>query len=374
MKNVYLTRAALLMSIFYLHFSSKVGIALFNQGALQQWSFSIFHEQPLCQSIVRSYKTEDGEIKPIAHAHLPLEYYLHKSIPQQYISFFGEQADAWNNTLDREIVKINDEIDQGIFDPKTNESDQKNVIYVINKEEYNMLYPDQNELIHNLEFKSGISKITVSKTNPYQNTPSFLSITDADIMIRQEILSDTEIYRSRLLIDIDNLGIEGSFENADVEILRKVIMDHLQTMTDEDVKAFLIKPLEKNKKALLEDQENNSAKIDEIDQRIDTAQNMNNQQLRRTKIDIAQKILSVDMNLIQAEMSILLQSTIKHEIGHGLGLKDLIVLNGTQRSWNIMDPYSFQFYNQITILREIDRSAVYGVLCLYSEYPIFTQR
>ena len=179
---------------------------------MQQWSFSIFHEQPLCQSIVRSYKTEDGEIKPIAHAHLPLEYYLHKSIPQQYRNLFGEQADAWNNTLDREIVRVNDEIDQGIFDPKANESDQKNVIYVINREEYDILYPDQNELIHNLNFKPGNSRTTVSETNPYQNTPSFLPITDSDIMIRQEILSDMELYRSRLLIDINKLDIEGSFE------------------------------------------------------------------------------------------------------------------------------------------------------------------
>ena len=132
--------------------------------------------------------------------------------------------------------------------------------------------------------------------------------------------------------------------------------------------------MKKIKKALLEDQEHNSAKIDEIDQRIEATQDMTDEQFRRVKTDMAQSILSVDMNLIQAEMSIFLQTAIKHEIGHGLGLKDIIVSNKTQRGGNIMDPYSFQFYNQITILREIDRSAVYGVLCLYSEYPIFTQR
>ena len=152
MKNVHLTRAALIMSIFYLQFFSETSTALFSQEALQQWSFPIFYQHPVCRSLVRSYKTEDGEIKPTAHVLLPLEYYLHKSVPKQYKSLLDKQADAWNNTVGSEIVKINDEIDQGVFDSDVNKSDQKNVIYIIDEEQHTMLYPDQNELINNLEF------------------------------------------------------------------------------------------------------------------------------------------------------------------------------------------------------------------------------
>ena len=217
-----------------------------------------------------------------------------------------------------------------------------------------------------------MSRTIVHKTNSYQNTLSFLPIADNDIMIRQETLSDMELYRIRLLIDIIKFDIEASFENEDIEVLRKVIMDHLQIMTNEDVKAFLIKPFENNKKTLLEDQERNSATLDEIDRSIEAIQDMTDEQLRRAKNDIAQNILSVDMGLIQAGMSISLQNIIRHEIGHGLGLEHFTPFDIRWKDRNIMAPYSSQSYSQITILKEIDPFAVYGIFCLYSQYPNFT--
>ena len=376
MKRGHLIKIIFIMSMLCL---PKVTVALFNQEVHKQ-SFSMFYNIPVCRSLVESYITQEGKVNPVAQASLPLEYYLHESIPKHYRPLFYDQAEAWNNTVGNEVIRINGEIDQGVFDPEPNGSDQKNVIYLVSKEDYirilnshgNDITKGPNDLI------PGISEIT-PKTEYTQNDLPFLPITDSDIMIREEVLTDIGFYRNRLFANMKHLGIEGDFNDEDIEVIKSAIVNHIINMSDEDVKAFLIEDFEVEKKELealrnIEDyQDFISDTLDEINQRIEEVQNMTHEQIRQVRINMSYNLLYVNMDIMESQSSFILQNTIRHEMGHGLGLRDYTLPDHHPiRSMNVMRPYLVEAYSQITILKEIDPFAVYGVFCLYKEYPNIT--
>lgn len=360
---------------------SKVTIAFFNQQ-IQQPSFPMFYNVPICRSLAGFYITPDGKIKPVAQASLPLEYYLHKSIPEHYRSLFYDQAEAWNNTVGNEIIRINGEIDQSVLDPEVNPYDQKNVIYLTNEEDHiRLLNVSDSDLMEEAKvFIPGLSRIVPSKTEFYQNALSFLPITDVDIMIREEVLTDIGFYKHRLLVNLRRLGIGGNFDSENIEVIRSTIFDYIANMSNEDIKALLIEDLEVEKKELVEASKNAENNQDilhgalyEIEQKIETFQNMTDGQIGEVRNTLSNTLLSVDMDLMQSQSSVMLQNTIRHEMGHGLGLEEYILPRGhPMRYQNVMRPHVVEAYSQITILKEIDPFAVYGVFCLYKEYPNIT--
>ena len=218
MKKAYFIKSISVISMLCVFYFSEIATAFFYQQ-LQQSSFSIFHRDPRCLSLVSFYTTEDGDIKPTAQAMLPLEYYLHESIPQQYRPLIYNQEDDWNNTVGKRILRIYRELDRGVFDPQVNKYDQKNVIYVASSEDYaQVLRPD--DATRNLyALIPGTSNIPLP--NETQLDLPFVPITDADIIIREEALTDIGFYRSQLLLDLENLGVEGNFNNESFEVIKK---------------------------------------------------------------------------------------------------------------------------------------------------------
>ena len=287
----------------------------------------------------------------------------------------------WKSTSNNQIVRINDEIDRGVFDPQTNGSDQKNVIYLVSKEDSaRILNLSNNDTTGGLDtLRPIIPKMFTPETEHSHDTLPFVPITNSDIMIREEALTDIEFYRNQLLADSKRLGLEEGFNDEHIEVIRDAVFNHIRNMSSEDVKAFLTKDFEIRKEEIeafrnREGHQNLTNALDEMNQRIAEVQSLTNEQIRNIKIAVTNRFLLVNTDIIESQSSFVLQNTIRHQIGHELGLEHLIVSNGPWKDRNIMDPYPSQAYNQITMLKEIDPFAVHGVFCLYSEYPIFTQQ
>ncbi len=374
MKKVYLTKAVFIMSVLCILCFSEVTIALFNQQ-IQQQSFSMFHQEPICKSLVGSRITRNFEIKPVAQASLPLEYYIHESIPREHRPFIYDQVEAWNNTVGTEIVRINGEIDQGVFNPRVNSSDQKNVIYLVDASN-----DPNNDLAVNADTAvPEVSEVMTAKAEFDYNTSSFIPITDSDIMIGEGTLTDIGFYRNLLLVDTKSLGIEGDFNDKSTETIRRAISGHIINMTDEDVKALSIKLLEAGKERLEASRNTGSTQdpifdaLNEMDQRIEDIPNMSTREVRQFKNNISRTLLFVDMDLMESQSSVIFQTIVKRKIGDGLGLMGYVLPdNHPMRHSNIMRPHYVEDYGQITTHKEIDPFAIFGVFCLYKDYPTIT--
>ncbi len=381
MKRVNLT----IISVSCIFCLSEMATALSNQQT-QEPSFSMFHEIPACRQLTEFY-IENGQRKPIAQLSLPLEYHIHESIPSEYRPRIHDQAEDWNNTLGNEMVRINSKIDRG--DPTATNSDQKNVIYLVDSEDYTAhilnspnhdITKDPSALISSANSESIISP---------ELAQNFLPITNADIFIREETLTNIGFYRHLLFATMRDLGIEGDFSNEHIEVIRSAIVEHIINMSSQDVKTFLIEDIEAGREELETFRETRSnqnltsdvsdtidRRLDEIDQRLEEIHNMTDEQIRTFKINLTYNRLSVDMDTMESESqsSITFENVIRHEMGHGLGLRDYVLFNNhPMRNLNIMGPYLVQAYGQITIRKEIGTFAIYGLYCLYSGYPDFIQ-
>ncbi len=374
MRKTYLTKTVFIINIFCILCFSKVATAFFNQQ-VQQQLFSMFHQEQMCKSLVGSHITNNFEIKPVAQASLPLEYYIHESIPKGHRPFIYDQAEAWNNTAGNEIVRINSEIDRGVFNRRVNSSDQKNVIYLIDASND----PNNNITTNADTVVPGASGVITSKAEFDLNTSSFIPITDSDIMIGEGTLTDIGFYRNLLLVDMKSLGIEGDFNDKSTETIRRAISSHIINMTDEDVKALSIKLLEVEKERLEASRNTGSTHdtifdaLNEMDQRIEGIQNMSTREARQFKNNISRTLLFVDMDLMESQSSVIFQTIVKRKIGDGLGLMGYVLPdNHPMRHSNIMRPHYVEDYGQITTHKEIDPFAILGVFCLYKDYPTIT--
>ena len=365
MKKAHFTKIIFIISIFCVLSFSKVVPAFFQQ----QPSFSMFHQNTICQQLVSYYITEDGDIKPTAQAKLPLEYYLHESIPQQYRPLIYNQEDDWNNTTGKRVLQIHRELDRGTFDPQVNKHDQKNVIYLASSEDYAQVLNSPDDASRNLyALIPGISNIP--RPDKIPSDLPFVPITDADIIIREEALTDIGFYRSQLLLDLENLGIEGDFSNESFEVIKNTILDHIRNMNREDFETFLREQIES-----FSNTETSTSTPDAVSRRIQRIQNMTDQQIRRHKTTIANRFSLVSASVMESQHPFVLHNTVGHQIGHGLGLRDYIVPpDHFMRDRNVMKPHTAGNYGDMIIPKEIDPFAVYGLFCLYSEYPSFTQR
>ncbi len=361
MKKAHLTKVALIMSVFCFF---KMTMAFSYQQAQQP--FSMFYQQPICQYLVYSY-IEENEVKPIAQESLPLIYYFHESVSREHKPIIYDQVEAWNNITGNEVVRINSEIEYGAFDPRTDNPDQKNVIYLIDEEDYaRVLNSSGNDTIKGTSdiFLPGMSRIAISTTNNDQDAS--LYITGSDILIREEVLTDISFYRYQLLIDMRNLGIEKDFSNESIEVIRDAIVDYMTNVSDEDLKAGLVRDI--YRATAIQNPNPDSSQLDEINAYVES---FTDERLRGIRTDAMNNLLSID---ISSQDSIVLQNTIRREMGHGLGLGSYMLPDGhPMRDLNIMSPYrGAQAYNQ-RVLKEIDLFAVQGIRCLYRGYPNFTR-
>ena len=155
-----------------------------------------------------------------------------------------------------------------------------------------------------------------------------------------------------------------------LKLLKNAILDHIRNMNREDFEVFLRGQIESSGNT-----ETPASTPEAAARRIQEIQNMNDRQFRRVKTAITNRFSLVSASIMESQHPFVLINTVGHQIGHGLGLRDYIPpSNHFMRGKNVMEPYAVGNYGHMIIPKEIDPFAVYGVSCLYSEYPSFTQR
>ena len=286
--------------------------------------FTSFTSNPMCPFLTFSYRFNDGSIKPWVFQSLPIEYHLHESIPRQYRPFFHIAKNAWNRKFKKDVIKISDEIDRNPMNTKKNRSDQKNVIYLIDEEFFQELSTEfsRNRLEDIETFLPGTSRHT-----PLQATDEslpFLPIVETDMMIREEALSDLELYRYHLIDTLQKLGAQEPLSHLSVNDLRKMVFFHFENMTVEEYRSLALKSLERERNAM-NDMSHSIRRVDpqKLDQDIEELKNMEPERVRFFKYDQIIRYLNVDIEMMKTQSSITLVNTAMHEMGHGLGLNHI---------------------------------------------------
>ena len=210
MKTILLMIIVALFCIVNLSSFSTASMTALAQPPLNR-SFPLFEDDPMCLDLTFPHQDQAGYIRPIAFEALPIEYYLHESIPREYRPFFYVAADTWNRRLQQEVIRISSAIDHNPINIEHNLSDQKNVIYLIDREYFREISinfsPNQLEDLD--FFPPGISRHFLSKA--LDESGLFLPISETDMMIREEILTDLEVYRHHLITSLQELGAEEPF-------------------------------------------------------------------------------------------------------------------------------------------------------------------
>ena len=330
-------------------------------------SFPWFEVNPMCSRLTFSYQDKEGNMKPMALESLPIEYYLHESIPTQYRPFFYVAADTWNKKLKEEIIRINSEIDRNPINTESNRSDRKNVIYLVDEEYFQGESTEfsQNRLKDIDMFIPGLSRHAPPEI--IDESLPFFPITETDIMIREEILTDLELYRYTLIMNLQKLGVEGPLFDVRVDDLRYMVFFRLESMTVEEFRSLTLESLERTRDAVNNRSSNLIGMSDsqELDWAIEELRNMKPARVRSFKYDGIAKLLDVDMEMMRTQSSVILVSTIMHEMGHGLGLNQIPSNPDGPRL--LMEEHPYNKLSEMTIPKEIDPYALLGTLCLYRD-------
>ena len=356
--------------------SSVANMTALTQQPLDR-SFSFFENNSICLFLTMSYSDKDGFVKPIALRSLPIEYYLHESIPRQYRPFFYVAVDRWNEALRKfamerwnkvlrdDFIKISSEIDRNPINTKSNRSDRRNVIYLINREFFQEVSTEfnRNQLEDSDFFLPGMSRHSFAP--PVSDEPlPFLPLAEVDMMIRQEALTDFEMYKYNLIMSLQDLGVTKPLSDLSVNELRRMVFFHFENMHVEEYRALVIRDMERTRDAI----SNNSPTMTEHDpqklnQDIEEVRNMESRRLRFLKYDQILNLLNVDLEMMETQSSITLVNAIMHEIGHGFGLNHI----PSNPYKPLMEASIYSEPDQITISKEVDSYALRGMRCLYED-------
>ena len=363
MKTILLMIIAALFCIVNLSNFSIANMTALIQPSLNR-SFPLFESNSKCTSLALFYQNQAGHIKPIALKSLPIEYYLHESIPRQYRPFFYVAADTWNRKLKQEVIRISSEIDRNPINIEHARSNQKNVIYLIDREysrEISINF-NRNRLEDIDFFLPGISRHSLSKA--LDASGLFLPIAETDMMIREEILTDLETYRHHLITSLQELGAEEPFFDLNVHELRKMVSSHLENMSVEEYRSLAISDSERKRQTI----SNNSPTmrvydLQNINQDIEKLRNMEHGEVQSLKYDEMTRFLNADIEMMETSSSITLVTAVMHEMGHGLGLNHI----PSNSNRPLMEVEIYSRPSQITIPKEIDSQALDGMRCLYTD-------
>ena len=248
---------------------------------------------------------------------LPMGYYLHKSVPEEYRSFFYEEVLEWNTSFNRELFTIKG-IDYNEIDPINNRKDQRNVIYWFDEDQmrdtlimydWTFLLEDGLNVAHNFPM--------IDAEN-IDDSLSYLKISDADIIIRERFITDIEFVRSFLLRRSRHLGIEVD-DNEDIEALQNKLVTYWEGMSIEDTRRLVVRELEYKRDQLLRSNLYTEEEIDLFGRWIILSaarEDIYFASIRNNTIDSYQNINIEDLK----NGNIILRNTISHELAHGLGL------------------------------------------------------
>ena len=250
---------------------------------------------------------------------LPVEYYLHEGIPEEYRDFFYEGVLEWNTSLKHEVFTIKG-IDHNEIDPIDNRKDQKNVIYWFSEDQLRDTLGIYNRILLD-DVLSIAHTFPMINVEGIDNSSSYLKISDADIIINERFITDVEFVRFFLLKRLKYLGVEVD-DVEDIEMLLDKIITYWEAMSIEDTRRLAIRELEGKKSQFLK----NGASRGYIEEAMDF---LNGRVLLYTELEDIH-LASIRNDTIHGYQNIypeklkngntILRDTILHELGHGLGL------------------------------------------------------
>ena len=203
----------------------------------------------------------------------------------------------------------------------------------------------------------------------FNDTLPYIPIIDIDIIIPKYALTDLEFYRVHLIENLRYLGVKDDFSHTNVETLQRRIADHIKNMTDEEIRNSIIKDI---KRAALGSQYTTRPTAqDDIDRQVAQVQNLNNEEIDAFRNTIIGSLLTVDLDTMNSQSSVALQNIAKHEMGHGLGLRDFEIITGQgRREIPLMGFKLIHSYSTLTIPHHTGFYDIFALSCLYNEIRI----
>ena len=196
----------------------------------------------------------------------------------------------------------------------------------------------------------------------------FLPISETDMMIREEVLTDLEFYRYNLIMNLKKLEVEEEpLFDMSVEDLRDMVYFTLKDMTVEEYRFLTLRHLERSRDVINDIDPNAMGGINsrELDMEIERLRNMESERVRFLKYDGITRLLNVDMEMMEDQSSISLVKAIMHEIGHGFGLNHIPPRRDEPRP--LMEENIYTTLSDLTVPKEIDFYAIWGMFCLYED-------
>ncbi len=286
---------------------------------------------------------------PLYFDNLPIEFHLNDSIPQQYRDVFGESASEWNIAANSEMIRISDEIDHS----DVRSRDFKNVIYWLNDDQYNL---------EDITLQNGAAKVaaeTFIEVHPVDPSSSYIFIADVDIIIYEEQNVISEYIHQVFTRHLKRAGIEPS-ENMNVMDFQRFFIDRLSNMSSDNFYEMVAQMLKDKGIILMNKKAAQSWVISQINAQLKDIELTSFEDLQALMIEGLSSNFASILN-----STVLLSNNILHEFGHALGLKHNNVLNSLMHS-GFKITLIPNFFENITVPKQIDRLALQGLLCSYN--------
>ena len=282
---------------------------------------------------------------PLSHGeNFPIEYYLHKSIPEQNRSVFYNTFSEWNTRVGFRMFVVKG-IDYGDIHLIDNRRDQRNVIYWFNEEEWNRMYTQYNagseeSPLSNLSDLLTAVALPMLHLDNIDDSSSYLLISDVDLIIREEFTTNVQVIRWQFMQRLQYLGLQPPMD-ADVEYLQSMLVQYLSNMSPESFRDLMIQQMQ-------------DVGIDpsSYTDRVAFFENIRKETIRDYSLDLSTESLS---------NSDYLRNTVLHELGHAIGLghsdnEDSLMYSG----------YANEVSRYILTPKYIDSGTIYKLSCIYN--------
>lgn len=301
------------------------------------------------------YLNPDLPDAPLSHGeNLPVEFYLHADIPEQYRPVMYAAAAELNMRVGFRMIAIGSEIDRGDMHRRRNDS--RNVIY------WDDYWANSGGFELTAEVR--LLEAASAETHPLAGTEPWIAISEADILVYGD-KPNTAAGRLRILFGrtLRRLGVEPlPVKDVDLAVLQSMAIERLSTVSEGDFHAMVIQLMSEKGVELPDAGEANVEEwiLDRINAESRGAEPLASfDDLRRWWIDE----FSVDVDRFGT--SVVLKSHMLHEFGHAVGLRhygdaDNLMAAGTSRI--LVTPL---VPGDLLIPREFDDLAVHGLRCTY---------
>ena len=252
---------------------------------------------------------------PLSRIDLPVEFHLNHSIPEQHRDIIREAASEWKTEPEPgsefRLITISDEIDDSQWSTPQQSQSSKNVIYWLDKDQYN---------IEDIDVRNN-SLIFAAKTFLRAFSPSsipipYVFIFNSNIVIYEEPNDPIYLTRRMFTLLLETIGIKPP-EDMDVIDLQHLFVEKLSKMSSDDFYNMVIKLMRDHDVEFPNDEPEVIKKwvIEEVNKRIEDTHLASFEDYR----DLMIREYSFDLTNI-FNSSTQLKNHVLHEFGHALGL------------------------------------------------------